>query len=295
MQKSLRTFLPDLQLLLAALIWGFAFVAQRVGMQSMPPLMFNGVRFLLGGAALWVASALIPALQPASRESGAWRRVIPAGLLAGLILFGGASLQQMGIVYTTAGKAGFITGLYVVLVPLVGLLWGQKTGVFTWLGAGLAAGGLYLLSVTETFTLAPGDGLVLLGALFWTAHVLLLGWLTRRVDPVRLSVVQFFTCGVLSLAAGFLWETVSFAGLFTAALPLLYGGLLSVGVGYTLQTVAQSKAKPSHAAVLLSLEGAFAVLGGLLLLNETLSLRGWIGCALMLAAMLISQWGTFRR
>lgn len=124
MQKSLRTFLPDIQLLLAALIWGFAFVAQRVGMQSMPPLMFNGVRFLLGGAALWVASALIPALQPASRESGAWRRVIPAGLLAGLILFGGASLQQMGIVYTTAGKAGFITGLYVVLVPLVGLLWG---------------------------------------------------------------------------------------------------------------------------------------------------------------------------
>ncbi len=295
MQKSLRTFLPDLQLLLAALIWGFAFVAQRVGMQSMPPLMFNGVRFLLGGAALWVASALIPALQPASRESGAWRRVIPAGLLAGLVPFGGASLQQMGIVYTTAGKAGFITGLYVVLVPLVGLLWGQKTGVFTWLGAGLAAGGLYLLSVTETFTLAPGDGLVLLGALFWTAHVLLLGWLTRRVDPVRLSVVQFFTCGVLSLAAGFLWETVSLAGLFTAALPLLYGGLLSVGVGYTLQTVAQSKAKPSHAAVLLSLEGAFAVLGGLLLLNETLSLRGWIGCALMLAAMLISQWGTFRR
>ena len=295
MQKSLRTFLPDLQLLLAALIWGFAFVAQRVGMQSMPPLMFNGVRFLLGGAALWVASALIPVLQPASRESGAWRRVIPAGLLAGLILFGGASLQQMGIVYTTAGKAGFITGLYVVLVPLVGLLWGQKTGVFTWLGAGLAAGGLYLLSVTETFTLAPGDGLVLLGALFWTAHVLLLGWLTRRVDPVRLSVVQFFTCGVLSLAAGFLWETVSLAGLFTAALPLLYGGLLSVGVGYTLQTVAQSKAKPPPAAVLLSLEGAFAVLGGLLLLNEMLSLRGWIGCALMLAAMLMSQWGTFRR
>ncbi len=294
MQRSSRAFIPDLQLLLAAFIWGFAFVAQRVGMQTMPPIFFNSFRFLLGGLALLAASVIFPALKPASSASAGWRKVLPAGLLCGVILFGGATLQQMGIVYTTAGKAGFITGLYVVLVPLAGLFWGHRMGIFSILGAILAAAGLYLLSVTGQFKLAPGDGLVLLGAFFWTAHVLLIARLSKTVDPVRLSVTQFFVCGILSLLAGLFFEELTWAGLSAALLPLLYGGLLSVGVGYTLQVVAQVKARPSHAAVILSLEGAFAVLGGWLLLGETLSLRGIIGCILMLAAMLVSQQGILR-
>ena len=278
-------------LLLAAVIWGLAFVAQRIGMEHVGPFTYNGVRFFLG------VLSLLPLLWLGRRSAvliapGGWRPILGGGLLAGLILFAGASLQQVGIVYTTAGKAGFITGLYVVIVPLLGLLWGHRTPWSTWTGAALAVAGLYLLTLSDDLTLAEGDGLVLIGAFFWAGHVLVIGWLSgRHIEPVLLACLQFIVCAVLSLAVAVVAEDITLAGLWGGAMPILYGGLLSVGVAYTLQVVAQRDAPPAHAAIILSLETVFAALGGWLLLNEILSGRGLIGCALMFAGMLLSQLG----
>jgi drug/metabolite transporter (DMT)-like permease len=289
-----KTLKAEALLLLAAVIWGFAFVAQRVGMEHVGPFTYNGVRFVLG------ALSLLPLLWLGRRSAtpvgpSGWRPILGGGLLAGLILFVGASLQQVGIVHTTAGKAGFITGLYVVIVPALGLLWGHRTPWSTWIGAALAVAGLYLLTVTDGLTLAEGDGLVLIGAFFWAAHVLVIGWLSgRRIEPVLLACLQFVVCAMLSLAVAVVSESIALAGLWGGALPILYGGLLSVGVAYTLQVVAQRDAPPAHAAILLSLETVFAALGGWLLLDEILSGRGLIGCALMFAGMLLSQLGLGR-
>ena len=272
-------------LLLTAAIWGFAFVAQRVGMESVGPYTYNGVRFALGSA------SLLPLIAFGSRggrakPGGAWLR---GGVLAGVVLFAGASLQQVGLVTTTAGKAGFITGLYVVIVPLLGLFWRQRPGAGTWLGAALAAVGLYLLSVTGDFTIASGDVLELVGAFCWAGHVLLIGWLSPRTDVLKLASVQCAVCSLFSLATAFAIETVTLQGIVAAALPILYGGLFSVGIAYTLQIVAQRHAHPAHTAILLSLEGTFAALGGWMLIGEELSPRALLGAGLMLAGMLCSQ------
>ena len=283
----------DALLLLTAAIWGFAFVAQRAGMEHVGPFWFTAVRFALGSLSLLPLALLRrrAARMAAGPEAAApsQLRVLPAGLLAGTVLFGGAALQQVGMVWTTAGKAGFITGLYVVLVPLVGLFWGERAGWPRWLAALLAAAGLFLLTVTRSLTLERGDLLVLVGALFWTAHVRLLGWLSPRTDPVALSCVQFAVCALLSGVAAALSEPLALEALLAAGLPILYGGLLSVGVAYTLQVVAQRRAPPAHAAVLLSLETVFAALGGALVLGERLGPRGLLGCALMFAGMICSQ------
>ncbi|ADW19117.1 protein of unknown function DUF6 transmembrane [Desulfobulbus propionicus DSM 2032] len=281
------TLQADLLLLLVALIWGFGFVAQRVGMDHLGPYTFNGIRFLLGGLCL-LPLALGRATTPMVPKD----RHIPlpwAGLLAGGILFIAATLQQVGITSTTAGKAGFITGLYVVLVPMLGLLVRERTHGGTWLGAVAAAIGLYLLSVSEDFRIEAGDLLVLIGAVFWAGHVLALSYLSPRTVPVRLAMVQFFVCGGLSLLTGVCLEPITLQAIIEATVPIFYGGVCSVGAGYTLQVVVQRKAHPSHAAILLSLESPFAALGGWLLLGEVLSGRAVVGCALMLAGMLVSQ------
>ena len=298
----------DALLLLTAAIWGFAFVAQRAGMAYVGPFAYTAVRFALGSLALIPlvilerraahGDASAPVEGRSAPSPGTARRTIhpvPGGLLAGTVLFGGAILQQAGLVWTTAGKAGFVTGLYVVLVPLAGLLWGQRPGWSRWLGATLAAAGLFLLSVTRSFTLERGDLAVLVGALFWTAHVHVLGWLSPRTRVVALSCVQFAVCSALSAVAMLLAERVAAASLLRAALPILYGGLVSVGVAYTLQVVAQRRAPPAHAAILLSLEAVFAALGGWLVLGERLSPRGLAGCSLMLAGMLCSQLPQLRK
>ncbi len=206
-----------------------------------------------------------------------------------MLLFVGATLQQVGLVYTTAGKAGFITGLYVIFVPLLGLFFRQWTGAGTWLGALLAAVGMYLLSAQDNLSIARGDLLVLIGAIFWAFHVLLLGYLSPRTVPVRLAMVQFLFCGLLSSIVALTTETITLLAMYNAAVPILYGGLCSVGVGYTLQVVAQRHAHPAHAAIILSLEAVFAAAGGWWLLGETLSSRALVGCGLMLAGMCISQ------
>ena len=303
-----RTFEDDLLLMLTAAIWGFAFVAQSAGMEHIQPFTYNGVRFALGSLSLVPvilllrrrsrrrllrhasggAGAAVGTSRPAAGTGGG-AGVWLYGLLCGSVLFTAASLQQVGIVYTTAGKAGFITGLYVVLVPLSGLLWGQRAGWRRWVGAGLAVAGLYLLSVTRGLGIARGDFLVLLSALFWTAHVQLIGWFSPRTDSLVLAAIQFAVCSLFSLAVAAAAERIILEGILRAAIPILYGGLCSVGIAYTLQVVVQKTAHPAHAAIILSLEGAFAVLGGWLILGEVLSLRGLSGCALMLAGMIVSQ------
>jgi drug/metabolite transporter (DMT)-like permease len=282
-------------LLITAVIWGFAFVAQRVGMNHIGPFMFNGVRFGLG------ALSLLPLLLISREEMAAAENILPrpdfklfvgGGFLAGTVLFTAISLQQVGLVYTTAGKAGFITSLYVIIVPLLALFWKQPSNFGTWLGAVLAAVGLYLLSVTQEFTVEYGDILELLCAFFWAAQVIVIGWLSPKIQPVKLAFSQFVVCSILSLVVAFFVEEISWHALFLAGWPILYGGILSSGVAFTFQVMAQRHTHPAHASIIMSLEAVFAAVGGWLLLDETLSGRGLTGCGLMLSGMLTSQlWG----
>ena len=284
-----ETYKSDSLLMITAIIWGSAFVAQRVGMSYVGPLTFNGVRFALG------AIILLPFVrwgdQYSKKKDSTYRirlvwQCLWRGGLTGLILFGGATLQQVGLVYTTAGKAGFITGLYVIIVPLMGVFLGHWPGWGGWAGAFCATTGLYLLSVTEVWTFAPGDFWVLLGAFFWAAHVLVLSWLSPRMERIQLACTQYVVCSILSLIGASCTETIILSGIKDAVIPILYGGVLSVGIAYTLQVVAQRYAPPTHAAIILSLEAVFAALAGWLVLGEILSIRGLIGCVLMFAGML---------
>jgi len=290
-----RTVKSDCLLLLTACIWGFAFVAQRAGMEFVGPFTFNGIRFALGSL------SLVPLiLYQRRRELGSGTlqpkaslsTLLTGGMLAGLAIFIGASFQQIGLVYTTAGKAGFITGLYVIIVPVLGLFWRIYPNVGTWVGAIMAAIGLYFLSVTEQFTIAFGDLLELIGAFFWAAHVLLIGWYSPRINNLMLACFQFSVCSVMSLIAALILEDIALQGILDAAVPILYGGVCSVGVAYTLQVVAQKDAPPSHAAIILSLEAVFAAIGGWLILEETMTSRGLLGCSLMLVGMILSQTGS---
>ena len=287
--RLLPVLKDDGLLLLTATIWGLAFVAQRVGMRYIGPFTFNGVRFALGSVSLLPLWCIREEHTQSPNQTTDFGTLLIYGLLAGSVLFIGASLQQVGIIYTTAGKAGFITGLYVVLVPLSGLFWGQKPGWGRWLGAILAVTGLYFLSVRENFTIARGDFLVFLSAFFWAAHVQVIGWLSPKVSAVKLATLQFAVCSILSLITAFSIETVNLEGIVNAAMPIFYGGVFSVGIAYTLQVVAQKNAQPTHAAIIMSLEGVFAVLGGWLLLGETLSPRNILGCSLMLSGMIFAQ------
>jgi drug/metabolite transporter (DMT)-like permease len=291
MRRMTSVFTNDALLLLTAAIWGMAFVAQRAGMEHVGPFTYNAVRFALGALTLAPFTMIRGFSAGQSTVVAGARRwnAVPAGLVAGGVLFLGASFQQAGIVFTTAGKAGFITGLYVVLVPLSGLIWGQRAGWSAWAGAFLSAAGLFLLSVTEAFTIGRGDLLVLISAFLWAAHVQVVGWLSPRANPVRLSCVQFAACSLLCAAGALLTERPSLDGILSAAGPILYGGVMSVGIAFTLQAVAQRRAPPAHAAILLSLESVFAAIGGSLLLGERLGARGVSGCAIMFVGMLVSQ------
>ena len=282
----------DWLLLLTAVIWGCAFVAQRSGMRHVGPFTFNGIRFTLGGC------ALIPLIMYRNRRYGTPSRPDPSffsfeflkkGLLIGVVLFCGASLQQIGMVFTTAGKGGFITGLYVILVPVIGLLLGQRLGWSGWAGSLLATFGMYLLSVTDTLTIAPGDLWVLGSAFFWASHVLILGWLSPKMDTIKLACAQFFVCAILSLTTAAITESFSISGIWNGILPILYSGLMSVGIAYTLQVVAQKDAPPAHASIILSLETVFAAISGWIFLDEGLSFRAGLGGILMLAGMLLVQ------
>ncbi|NLB32247.1 MAG: DMT family transporter [Tissierellia bacterium] len=279
-------------LLLTAAIWGFAFVAQRVGMEHMGAFTFNGIRFALGSISLLPVIYFFGKKTDNDKEEkidADFKTTLKAGMIAGTILFIAASLQQFGLIYTTAAKAGFITSLYIVLVPILGIFLKQKTHYTTWIGAIVAVIGLYFLSINENFTIEFGDFLEIIGAFFWAAHIQVIGKFVEKIDAIKLSSVQFATCSLLSLITAFIFEDVNLSGISNALVPLLYGGIMSAGVAYTLQAVGQKFAKPSHAAIALSMEAVFAAIGGILLLSETLPLKGYLGSALMLAGMLITQ------
>jgi drug/metabolite transporter (DMT)-like permease len=281
-------------LIITALIWGSAFVAQRVGAQYIGAFTFNGIRFALGGLSLVpLMLYLNNAPKVTTKNANKSYSVILAGIITGCILFLGASLQQIGLAYTSAGKAAFITGLYIALVPILGIFLKHKTHITTWLGVILAVTGLYFLSVTESFTIGKGDLFEVIGAFFWALHILVIDHFTKKVDALKLSFIQTLTCSALSLIVAFIFETINISSLSQAIIPILYGGICSVGIAYTLQVVAQKHAKPSHAAIILSLEAVFASIGGIIILGENLGLRGYLGCVLMLAGMLLSQISNF--
>lgn len=296
--RSSTTLRSDSLLLLTSLIWGFAFVAQRVGMDFVGPFIFNGIRFALG--ALVILPFILLANRPRPQAPGPKPRsgnkyLLTGGIILGLSVFGGATFQQVGLVYTTAGNAGFITGLYVVFVPILGLLRKEFPHFTVWLAAILAATGLYFLSVTEGFSLVYGDMLVLIGALFWAAHVVIIGVMSPKVNALKLALIQYVVCSVLSIIVAIAVESNTLEGIIQATIPILYGGILSVGIAYTLQVIAQKKAPPSHAAIILSLEAVFAAIGGWLVLGEHLDSRGLLGCGLMLLGMLVAQYKSLIR
>ena len=286
-----KVLFANILMLLAAAIWGFAFVAQRVGMETMGPHLFNSVRFLMGGIVLVPVIFWFGVKRPQcqNRKPTGQRSILVAGFVAGLFLFAGATLQQVGLQYTTAGKAGFITGLYIFFVPAIGLLFGMRTSLGTWMGAMLALWGLYLLSIREDFSLSYGDTLEVLCAIAFAGHVLIIGYIAGRYDTIKLSAIQFVVAGLMALFLAVVTEPISWQMIVDTAVPLAYAGVMSTGVAYTLQVVAQQHAHCSHAAIILSSEGVFALIGGWMFLSETLPIQGLLGCTLILIGMLLSK------
>lgn len=281
-------------LLLTAFIWGTAFVAQSVGMDYIGPFTFNGVRFTIGGIVLLPlvflrrrsAAQKVYDFHHSEKTPSLWL----AGLCCGFALFLGSTFQQTSMLYTSVGKAGFITALYIVLVPIFGIFFGKKAAKRIWIGVGAAVVGLYLLCVTDSITnLNFGDCLLFLAAISFAAHILVIDRFSPYHDGVQLSCLQFFFSGAFSLVAMFPFETPHIADILAAWMPLLYTGAISCGVAYTLQIVAQKNTDPTVASLLMSMESVFAVLAGWVLLHQTLSGREIIGCCLMFFAIILAN------
>ena len=255
----------------------------------MGPFTFNGVRSLLSAAVLLPVIWLREKKRPREESPTEKRTLLLGGLLCGVCLCAGSTLQQFGLVYTTAGKAGFITALYVVLVPVASLLLGKKSRATTWIGVALAAAGLYLLCVSGSLSMNRGDLLTMLCAVCFCAHILVIDRVSPHVDGVKLSCVQFFVSGTIALICGVCTEKIEWQALVDCAVPILYAGVLSGGVGYTLQIVAQKDTDPTLASMIMCLESVFSVVFGALLLGERMSGREIAGCALMFAAIVLAQ------
>ena len=290
-------------LIITAVVWGFAFVAQTVGSDHVGTFLFNGIRFGIGGLSLIPVIALFEkkSADPAAHKN-TMRLTIVAGIVCGILLCAASTLQQYGIELfqkagfpDSSGRAGFLTTLYMVLVPLFNLAFGKKAGLFTWIGVGFAAVGLFLVSVSSAFTIAPEDLVVLGCAVLFAAHILVIDRFGSDLYSLRFSMVQFLVCSLLSLAA---WGVTVAAGIHSpeslsdlgaALLPILYGGFMSVGVAYTCQVLGQKRADPAIASVILSMESMFSVIGGAIILHERMTARGYLGCALIFIGVLCTQ------
>ena len=282
-----KSLLGSLLLILTAMIWGTAFVFQRVGMDSIEPITFNAARMAL--AAVAVGLLALPRVKSLPGAQ-ARKSTLLGGLCCGGCLAAASICQQTGLVYTTAGKAGFITAMYMLLVPVIGFIFlKKKNGLPVWLAVGLGMVGMYLLCMTEGFRLTYGDALELLCALLFALHILCCDHFAPRTDPVCLSAVQFAAATLLSSLAALLLEQPTWDKLVSAAVPILFCGLLSGGLGYTLQIIAQRFTDPTVAALLMSLESVFAAIAGALLLHERLTVRETVGCAVMFAAIVLVQ------
>lgn len=276
-------------LLLTAMIWGFAFVAQRVGAEHLSCMSYNGIRFTLGALSLLPVIAVFGREKP---DAATRKNTVLAAVSGGIVLAIASDLQQFGIELTnSAGKAGFITGLYILLVPIAELiLFRKKTARTVWLGAFLAVGGLYLLSMTGASEFSFGDVLLIIGAFFWAAHILIIDRFNAKgIHTLWFACGQFAVCAVLNLVGALLFEEIRTADVKAALIPLLYGGLMSVGVAYTLQIIGQKGAEPTSASIILSLESVFSCIGGLLILKEYMQPGNYVGCVLMFAGMVLAQ------
>jgi drug/metabolite transporter (DMT)-like permease len=335
-----RAVRADLLLLLTAGLWGFGFVAQSSGMDYVGPFTYNGLRFPLGALSLiplilfMKSKGKIAALKSLGQKNviNPLREGLLMTFIAGSVLFIAVAFQQIGIIFTTVGNAGFITGLYVVLTPVFGIFLGKKTGLPTWVGMVFALVGLYFIFMAGNIaSFNPGDLITIISAVFWAVHILVIDHLVQKVDPLILSAGQFAWCGLYFIIAAVILEPLvgtwaeiiapdfarqqwkalpelvhTFAGsslstgsfpastVFGAVIPILYGGLCSVGIAYTLQVVAQKDAPPAHATIILCLEGVFAAFGGIILKNEKPGPFTLLGFAFMLCAMIITQWDVIR-
>ena len=295
MQKNRSSVVGQLRgsafLLLAALLWGIAFAAQSKGMDYVEPFTFNGARSFMGVAVLVPMWLLLGRPQP---ESGYDPKALwLGGGLCGCMLFAATSLQQIGLVTTSAGKSGFLTALYIVLVPVFGIFFGRRAGGNVWLAVVLATAGLYLLCAVDGFDLAAGDLLTLLCAVCFAFQIMLVDKFAPHTNPMLLCAVEFAVCGLLSVPAMFIWEQPSLAGLWEARIPLLYTGIMSSAVAYTLQIIGQRDTDPAVASRLMSFESVFSVLAGAILLKEKLSAAELCGCVLVFAAILLAQFSPF--
>lgn len=286
----------ELYLLLAAVIWGSAFIFQKIGMDYIGPFTFGFFRFTLGSLALlpviYIVGSLNSKRPKADRRSITPfrdRQLITGAVLCGLANFIAGSLQQVGIVYTTAGKAGFITSMDIVIVPVILLFLRRKVPFLTWLGIAIACFGLYLLCITEGFSIQLGDGLVMACAVAYSFQILLIDYYSERVDVLKLSFMQFFIAGILSLIPALLFETIDVSSVIDCAVPVLYTAVLEVSVAFTLQIAGQKHTPPAVATVIMSLEAFFSAVCGAMFLGETMSGREIAGCVLMMAAFIIAQ------
>ncbi len=287
--------IANILLILAAFIWGVAFTAQSVGMDYLGPMSFNGIRFILGGLVL-IPVIVILRNSKVKKAEGNKNVLIPvknhlkAGYICGVLLAVASALQQIGIIYTSPGKAGFITALYVIIVPIIGLFIGKKANRVLWVSACIAVVGMYFLCLSEEFSLSKGDFFVLCCALCFSFHILVVDKYAPELDGVLLSSIQFFVAGLICLAASFIAkETITIEAVKGAAVPILYTGILSSGVAYTLQIVGQQHTSPVLASLLLSLESVFAAVMAWVLIGEAMSFREIIGGLLCFTAIILAQ------
>lgn len=308
-----KKMLGNVMLLLTAFIWGCAFVAQRTGMEYIGPFTFNGIRSLIGGFTLLIYIMLRKRIAKnwkqacGSLEEGltcknnmydlhekmsqpvSKRFTLLCGLVCGGCLFIGTTLQQIGLVYTTAGKAGFLTALYIVLIPVVGYFFGKKIRTIEWIGVILALSGLYMLCVEGDFTVNKGDILVLLCSFAFTIHITFVDRVSQKIDGVKISCIQLWFCGILSIPGMILFEEFNWNQIWQCAVPILYAGVLSCGVAYTLQIIAQKYTEPTVASMIMSLESVFALLSGVVILQEKMETHEIIGCVIMFIAIVLAQ------
>ncbi len=289
-----KNLLGTAQLLLAAFIWGSAFVAQSKGMDHVGPLTFLSVRFFIGGFVL-IPIILIrnriaksnPAYRP--QNNGGTKTLLLGGAVCGILLAIASGFQQFGILYTSVGNAGFITTLYVIFVPLCGLFFRKTPSANIWVSVVIATLGLYLLCMTDSFSLSFGDTLILICAVCYTAHIMVVDRFAEKTDPVKLSCIQFLTVGIVAAVPAIIFETATLQNLLNAWLPILYAGILSSGVAFTLQVVAQRYTEPTIAAITMSFESVFAVLSGCVVLHDIPTTREIWGCIVMFCAIILAQ------
>ena len=304
-------------LFLTAMIWGAAFVAQSVSMDYIGPFTFICLRSVIGGLFLIPVIIVLDGIRKKSQNESAdvvnsenilhieteekqrlsWKnkQLIEGGIVCGIFLFFANCFQQTGIQYTTVGKAGFITTFYIIIVPLIGLFFKKYCGILTWIGVVIALAGLYFLCITQKLTIQRGDALILCCSVLYAGQILAIDHYNPFVDGVKMSCIQFLTGGILGAVFMLLFENPSIAMILSAAGPILYTGIMSTGVGYTLQILGQKGLNPTVAALIMSLESVFSALSGYLFLHQVLTTRELIGCALMFIAIVLAQLPDIRR